>query len=74
MEFWIDSVKVGESTTGTDKIATLDYKISQTPGNHVLQAIFDETTMYQGCNTTEELYVPKSDLYIQITGDKNNPQ
>nr|WP_319372419.1 hypothetical protein [uncultured Methanobacterium sp.] len=73
IEFWIDSVKVGESTTGTNGIATLDYKINQTPGNHNLQAIFNESTMYQGCNATGLLYVPTANLYIQITSDKNNP-
>ncbi len=73
VEFWIDNIKVGENTTDSTGKALFNYKISQTPGNHSLNATFLETTLYHGCNATGQLYVPTADLYIQITSNKNNP-
>ena len=73
VEFWIDGAKVGENTTDSTGTALFIYVISQTPGNHTLLAVFNETGFYQGSNATGELYVPTADLYIQITSDKNNP-
>lgn len=73
VEFWVDSVKVGESNTGSDGTAKFNYQITETPGNHTLQAVFNGNTFYQGSNTTGNLYVPSANLYIVITSDKNNP-
>jgi len=73
VEFWIDGAKVGENTTDSTGTALFNYIISQSPGNHTLTAVFNETGFYQGSNATGQLYVPKADLYIQITSDKNNP-
>jgi len=73
VEFWIDGAKVGENTTDSTGTALFNYIISQSPGNHTLTAVFNESTFYQGTNATGKLYVPKADLYIQITSDKNNP-
>jgi uncharacterized repeat protein (TIGR01451 family) len=71
-EFWIDGVKVGENTADINGIATFDYKITQTPGNHTLEAIFNGDTEYLASNVTGQLYVPKSDLYIKITSNEKN--
>jgi len=73
VEFWVDGVKVGESNTGSDGTAIFNYPITETPGNHTLQAVFNGNTFYQGSNTTGNLYVPSANLYIVITSDKNNP-
>ena len=74
VEFWIDNIKIGENTTDSNGTGLFTYVISQTPGNHILTSIFNETARYQGCNATGNLYVPRADLYIQITSDKNNPR
>ena len=72
VEFWVGGVKVGENTTDINGIATFDYKITQTPGNHTLEAIFNGDTEYLASNVTGQLYVPKSDLYIKITSNEKN--
>jgi len=73
VEFWVDSVKVGESNTGSNGTAIFNYQITETPGNHTLKAVFTGNTFYQGTNTTGNLYVPSANLYIVITSNKNNP-
>jgi uncharacterized repeat protein (TIGR01451 family) len=74
VEFWIDGVNVGGNTTDNTGTALFNYIITQTPGNHPLKALFNETPLYVGCNATGTLYIPTSDLYIQITSNKNNPK
>ncbi|EKQ51601.1 MAG: repeat-containing protein, partial [Methanobacterium sp. Maddingley MBC34] len=73
VEFWVDGAKVGESNTGSDGTAIFNYPITETPGNHILQVVFNGNTFYQGSNATGNLYVPSANLYIVITSDKNNP-
>nr|WP_319374007.1 Ig-like domain-containing protein [uncultured Methanobacterium sp.] len=73
VEFWIDGAKVGENTTDNTGTAIFNYKITETPGNHILKAIFNETTIYQASNATGLLYVPTANLYIQINSDSANP-
>jgi uncharacterized repeat protein (TIGR01451 family) len=71
IEFWIDNIKIGEKTTNASGIATFNYIITQTPGNHTLKAVFNGDTIYQVCNITGQLYVPQADLYLKITSKKN---
>nr|WP_319372422.1 hypothetical protein [uncultured Methanobacterium sp.] len=73
VEFWIDNVKVGQNITDSTGTALFNYVISQTPGNHTLSAVFNETSFYQRSNATGRLYVPTANLYIQITSNNNNP-
>ena len=74
VEFWVDAVKVGENTTDINGTATFDYKITPTSGNHTLEAVFNGDTEYLASSVTGQLYVPKSDLYIKITSNNNNPK
>ncbi len=73
VEFYVNGLKVGENTTDVNGTATFNYKINQLYGNFSLEAFFNGEGGYLKSNTTGELYVPKADLYLIITGDKNNP-
>lgn len=73
IEFYVNNVKVGENSTDTNGVATLNYNITQIGGTYDITAKFLGNSEYMASTGNGTLKVNQSNVYVNVTTSKNNP-
>ena len=73
VEFYVNNVKVGESITDVNGIATLNYHITQIGGIYTISACFTGDADYLTSTSNGTLKVKQASIYVNITPSKKNP-
>lgn len=73
IEFYVNNIKVGESITDINGIATLKYHITQIGGTYNITAKFLTDSQYLASTGNGILKVNQSGVYVNVTTSKTNP-
>lgn len=73
VEFYVNKIKVGESITDINGMATLNYHITQIGGTYNITAKFLTDIQYLASTGNGILKVNQSSVYVNVTTSKTNP-